>query len=54
MQIVLQKVQVSQAQRNWFVSQEAAVHKRRERVDFHTPDMNKDKCVRQKLRTIMV
>ena len=40
LQNVLQKIQVSQTQSNWFSFQEAATYKRQGRADLHTPDMN--------------
>ena len=37
----LQKIQVSQAQSNWFSFQEAATYKRQGQADLHTPDRNR-------------
>ena len=47
LQTILQKIQISKAQSNWFIFQEEAAYKRQGRADLHTSDMNRVKWVRQ-------
>ena len=46
------KINVSQAQSNWFVFKEAPAYKRGG-ADLHNPDMSSVKWVRQQLCTVM-
>ena len=54
LQTALEKIQVSQAQSNWFSFQETATYKRQGHADLHNPDMNRIEWVRQQLCTVMV
>ena len=48
LQTVLQKMQVSKAQSDWLVFQEAIAYKRQGRADMRTSDTSRVKWVRQK------
>ena len=51
LQTVLQNIQFSQAQSNWFSFQDASTY-RQVHADLHSPDMNRVKWVLQQLRTM--